>query len=469
MGGSLVRSVLYAGDYECVTEGGNSRHYYYLDGGVIYVKDSSGSHFYYSSTDHLGSITHIYDEAGTEVFAASYDAWGCQTVTTNTLNFHRGYTGHEMLPEFGLINMNGRLYDPILGRFLSPDNYVQLPDFSQSFNRYSYCLNNPSKYTDSSGELFGIDDLIVSSFSFVFGYVSNAISTGNWGWTSVRSGLISAGNALIGYNAAGLFTGQSSNMWNFIGQTGINTAVNSVFPSMYFPISNHFGISVSPAFAFGEGGFSAGLNMSKIYHNGDFKISSTIGIGSNFYGWFDEIGIGDFHAGFGLTHYDSNSVNNSDIGSQTVGTGKLGYGNVSFTLSNDLFGEKHQDRWRTSAAELSIGRFSIGTYVITNDGQHESVGSPDMTRPSLLLGPNKAKGAHTNGQVYFAPAWIGYRYNGQITRIGYSYKYVQVLTQNAVHHYFKPGAAPDFTYYDSFVKGLYTYSGYDNPLSIWNR
>ena len=49
-------------------------------------------------------------------------------------------------------NMNGRLYDPVIGRFFSPDNIVQLPEFSQSFNRYSYCLNNPLKCTDPSGQ-----------------------------------------------------------------------------------------------------------------------------------------------------------------------------------------------------------------------------------------------------------------------------------------------------------------------------
>ena len=48
--------------------------------------------------------------------------------------------------------MNARLYDPALGRFLSPDPYVQAPDFSQSFNRYSYCLNNPLRYVDKNGE-----------------------------------------------------------------------------------------------------------------------------------------------------------------------------------------------------------------------------------------------------------------------------------------------------------------------------
>ena len=51
--------------------------------------------------------------------------------------------------------MNARLYDPAVGRFLSPDPYVQAPDFTQNFNRYSYCLNNPLRYTDPSGEFIG--------------------------------------------------------------------------------------------------------------------------------------------------------------------------------------------------------------------------------------------------------------------------------------------------------------------------
>ncbi|WP_278984222.1 hypothetical protein [Segatella bryantii] len=57
------------------------------------------------------------DENGTKVFEASYDEWGKQTVTLNAIGLHCGYTGHEMLMEFDIINMNGRLYDPILGRF----------------------------------------------------------------------------------------------------------------------------------------------------------------------------------------------------------------------------------------------------------------------------------------------------------------------------------------------------------------
>jgi RHS repeat-associated protein len=100
----------------------------------------------------LGSIVKLTEGDGNHVFYATYDAWGQRTVTNNSFAFHRGYTGHEHLPEFGLINMNGRMYDPLLGRFLSPDPFVQMPDYSQSFNRYSYCLNNPLIYTDPDGE-----------------------------------------------------------------------------------------------------------------------------------------------------------------------------------------------------------------------------------------------------------------------------------------------------------------------------
>ena len=154
-GNSLVRTTIYGDNYEQVTDAnGQTRHIYYLDGAVYVLDDGATSgRLYFAFTDHLGSITRLYSEYGNVVFAAEYDVWGKQTVIVDSLDFRRGYTGHEMMPEFNLINMNGRLYDPVLGRFLSPDNYVQLPDFSQSFNRYSYCLNNPLKYTDPDGEI----------------------------------------------------------------------------------------------------------------------------------------------------------------------------------------------------------------------------------------------------------------------------------------------------------------------------
>ena len=92
----------------------------------------------------------------------SYDAWGrLRDPATHALYAQgnepalflgRGYTGHEHLTWFGVVNMNARLYDPLLGRFLSPDPYVQAPDNTQNYNRYSYALNNPLVYTDPTGE-----------------------------------------------------------------------------------------------------------------------------------------------------------------------------------------------------------------------------------------------------------------------------------------------------------------------------
>ena len=71
--------------------------------------------------------------------------------------------GHEHLQWCGLINMNARLYDPMVARFLSPDPVVQAPDNTQSLNRYSYCLNNPLKYVDKSGCIWinGLDKILL--------------------------------------------------------------------------------------------------------------------------------------------------------------------------------------------------------------------------------------------------------------------------------------------------------------------
>ena len=132
-----------------------------------FVINWGGYHFedrlHYVYKDNLGSWTTITVAYGVVEQRLSFDAWGnLRNPYTWTGPFEgkpmldRGFTGHEHHYAFGLINMNGRMYDPVMSCFLSPDNYIQSPDNSQSFNRYAYCLNNPLKYTDPSGELFWI-------------------------------------------------------------------------------------------------------------------------------------------------------------------------------------------------------------------------------------------------------------------------------------------------------------------------
>lgn len=122
------------------------------------IYDCNGWQVYDIVRDHLGSISEIVDTAGCVVQMLRYDAWGnlCDPYTQEAytaanmpqLMLGRGYCGHEHLFDFGLINMNARLYDPAVGRFISPDPQVQLPDNVQNYNRYSYCLNNPLRYRD---------------------------------------------------------------------------------------------------------------------------------------------------------------------------------------------------------------------------------------------------------------------------------------------------------------------------------
>lgn len=66
--------------------------------------------------------------------------------------------------------MNGRVYDPVIARFLSPDPFIQSPDFTQNFNRYSYVLNNPLIYTDPSGEFAFTAALIAAGIAMVVDY-----------------------------------------------------------------------------------------------------------------------------------------------------------------------------------------------------------------------------------------------------------------------------------------------------------
>ena len=116
---------------------------------------------------HLGSIMGLYNEAGTMEQEYSYNAWGKRrTVDTWNANVSipgdlllttRGYTSHEHLDRVNLINMNGRLYDPLTARMLSPDPFVQNASSTQNYNRYSYCMNNPLKYTDPSGYYYFYD------------------------------------------------------------------------------------------------------------------------------------------------------------------------------------------------------------------------------------------------------------------------------------------------------------------------
>ena len=160
-----IRGSYLGGCYELNESAQGVKESLYLSGGyydapAVCIKSGSVSQVFYILRDYLGSVIQVVTANGSLVQELSYDAWGrLRDPDTHDiykpgkepeLFLGRGYTGHEHLTQFGLINMNARLYDPALGRFLSPDPYVQMPDMPQNFNRYSYTIGmlvNQSKTT----------------------------------------------------------------------------------------------------------------------------------------------------------------------------------------------------------------------------------------------------------------------------------------------------------------------------------
>ena len=173
----------------------------------------------YFINDHLDSLAVITDEMGAVKERLAYDPWGKRRYADGsddptwsiTSESNRGFTGHEQMDEVGLVNMNARLYDPEVGRFVSPDPYIQYAEDSQSYNRYAYARNNPLSITDPSGNFFNfLNFLVVAAFGlsqldFVQDIIqSNPIlgaliqigfaATGQWYYAALGAAFVTSAN-----------------------------------------------------------------------------------------------------------------------------------------------------------------------------------------------------------------------------------------------------------------------------------
>jgi|GEM_PF-6891628 len=183
----------------------------------------------YFVKDHLGSVAVLMDESGTVTERLSYDAWGKRrfpdgsddptgSITSETT---RGFTGHEMIDAVGLVNMNGRIYDPKIGRFLSADPYIHEILDTQDLNRYSYVRNRSLSFTDASGYGF---------FSHIFKWLDPITY-----WTVQLKGYINQKfpiaaqiDSIVAFAACTYFTGGNvaAGAGCSAGVTAINTGIS---------------------------------------------------------------------------------------------------------------------------------------------------------------------------------------------------------------------------------------------------
>ncbi|NLL86301.1 MAG: RHS repeat-associated core domain-containing protein, partial [Syntrophomonadaceae bacterium] len=215
--GSTRQTKYYLGNYEEeVDASGNIRKLHYIYGGntlaAIMEHKSGKENLYYTYTDYQGNLMTVTDAAGKEKERYAYDPWGLRKNPTNwsvtdtrtSFLFSRGYTMHEHLDDFGLINMNGRMYDPLMAQFLSPDPYIQAPGSWMNYNRYAYCLNNPLIYSDPSGE-FIMEAIVLGAIinTTIQGVTGNIQSGGDYYKAIAIGGLSGAAGGLVGQAVAG--------------------------------------------------------------------------------------------------------------------------------------------------------------------------------------------------------------------------------------------------------------------------
>lgn len=209
----------------------------------------NSSENYYLHRDYQGSILALSNTDGRVVEQRYFDAWGnikqvkhitwngstSTTTTDTTLGIiDRGYTGHEHLQSVGLIHMNGRLYDPAIRRFLSPDNFVQDPYNTQNFDRYGYVYNNPLMYTDPSGEEFiSATTILIAVGVAILGNGINNLINGTPFWYGMgKSATMSAAMAVVSFGIGSVTSTITSTVGKAVVQAGMHGMSGGIMSSI---------------------------------------------------------------------------------------------------------------------------------------------------------------------------------------------------------------------------------------------
>jgi len=222
----------------------------------------------YYHGNHLHSASVITDGYGNTKETIEYHPYGTYRLRTDLdasfPNVNYTFTDQEEDDEAGLYNYEARLYDPLLGRFISADSIVPEPGNLQAYNRYSYCLNNPVVYRDPSGHWFGIDDLVSAVIGAIIGGISAAVTGGN-----ILQGMATGAAAgWVAWNTMGAATG------SLLTQVIENAYTGEVYSAIGIATANMAGCAAGGA----AGGTVAG-GMGAGFNGGDIGYGMLRGMG----------------------------------------------------------------------------------------------------------------------------------------------------------------------------------------------
>jgi RHS repeat-associated protein len=478
------------GSYEVVLDKttGQEKHLLYIGGtpyesNIVLLKNftETTAKFVFLHKDYLGTILAISNEQGQVLEQRHFDAWG---VMTNYLNINgvatppsgaggllidRGYTSHEHLQDVGIIHMNGRLYDPLMRRFLNADENIQDPYNTQNYNKYGYVMNNPLLFNDPSGEIFFFVLLAPMIGNLIAGVIAGAIAgtivaattyalgaaiSGYWNWSAFGRAVIMG--AVMGGITGGMNPGLFSNAAGTLLRMG-GQVISSLLPSETISIGD-FDFSISPSIALGKG-WGFGANISATFHAGDFSLSAGIGIMSNSnYNGLGKNGLeirksilASYDDGkYGISLGSNLWSGKSDMKefSQQTGTLGLHFGDFRAQYENDgkpfsgISGDGN-DQYRTAALSLSVGEFSAGFNLFTGQRdkasyKNEKSGNWDGNVGEIGSYKKGSYGEHyKNGFVdeKGTPYRLGAAYFGyQGYRIGTNSEWIRHAIQNVAIH-----------------------------------
>lgn len=446
------------------------------DSNIIYKKEytSNITRLLFLHKDYLGSILAVTDPSGYAIERRHYDAWGNFTnlkiagsitnpdTYTGNLLIDRGYTSHEWLKGVGLIHMNGRLYDPLLRRFLNADENIQDPMNTQNYNKYGYVMNNPLLYNDPSGEmwftlpilgyvLLGAKAVLIGAGIAAALYVAQAGLGGSWSWSGFGKSILIGG--LSGVASAGLGTVFSATgFWATVGNGALAGAGSGGIVSIINGTNFLEGVLKGAVIGGVVAGVSWTVYQTVAYYNS--KSSQTITSSEleaqgydisdqNFNDYYttDQQIQGDFNKTTG--DYQA-SVNNINTEFKVASSQNLPNG-YSLTSTNQV--------WTNNPKELgnvlgiTIGR-NKNWWEFLTEGQ----------KSTILIAPNLGLKSDFIKQAVFGHEYIHayHRYIGLMGQYGKNYSN---YTESSAYHFtinFLKTRGQDF---GGFLNKFYTYGG----------